>query len=231
MKNVFPQDLFEIKKYSLPYFNESEFEYNSLLANLLQSSILFNNKILAIREQISKIKDKEGKKLAIGIQTISIMNEYQLFDDWYSSINRLILENVLYIPNTEPIKIHIPYDIEPIKMYPALYFPHKISARELIDWLKKNRAKFEDMQNKSPKKIKFNMLSENELLIGRAVWLLRKDGYAFTKIYKFIQDFNFKLKKPDLWISNLNENQIKRFYSYFLKHLIKINISTQSLCP
>ena len=178
-------------------------------------------------------------------------------ENWTFPIRVAIFTNAMLVPISENFRLHIPepmpyknatnvkdirklssiYDDPAIKRasramdlykYPSIYFTHKISAEELIQWLKSNRKTFNNIQQCLPKKKKLK-ISKETLFWGKIAWIIKQDGVESwigvqNKIDEYvdriIEDEGEKgnkhlLKRPD-------NVELRRYYKRFIKYLQKL---------
>ena len=193
--------------------------------------------IFAIPYDFQQILEEESTK---------IVEHYRLTENWRIPFEIVILTHRLPVPPfLEGISIHLPeyfynkpknllelpsafesaYRQGAVMKYPALYFTRKVSANELVKWLKnpKNRKLFENIQYKLPRQKEIDR-DQKTIFWGQVAWILKQDGInSWAKMTKAIEKL-LENNQDNLYQIAPEPVEIQKYYERFVESLHKIDI-------
>jgi hypothetical protein len=179
------------------------------------------------------LKDLNTRQLSSLYREASkIMRRYKLTYNWEYSIHTAVLSHTLVIPNRSTIDFRGSIKegsdggrgSSYYSQFPALYFTHKTSVKELKDWLDKNSSLFELMQKKLPKRIRTKRNSRT-LFWGQQAWCYRRNGInSWSQIEKGLLDNDNKHPTKNERLSQIpTPVELEKYYKRFVQSLVAID--------
>lgn len=184
----------ELLSWSKSFYKSLQYPQNPTVENVV--NLLFSNAITREKREIVKNCAKELKE------------KYALPENWEFSFEIAALTNVLLVPPSELIRIHLPRYFYPsqrnrndsalglagrivgewkILEYPAIYFTRQVTIDELKHWINKNKSLIRAIQYKLPKEKKLKR-ERKTLFWGQVAWILKLDGiHSWSKMVKMIE--------------------------------------------
>ena len=143
-------------------------------------------------------------------KTDEIINKYNLGENWRLSLQTAVFTKVLFIPPANGVYISeskLNYNMKlrsmnSVKMlqtrlldatkYPAIYITKDMTPSKIMSWIEDNYTFVTRAITKSnlKKQIK-SKIKDETLLVGHFAWLLKNDGFSWTKIQKYFEENEF----------------------------------------
>lgn len=240
---------------------------NFRLAELLTLLRSFNKSILKVRQEINlnKLLPYPKKPSVINVVKIfsnkridnkakeilekwakELRKKYRLPENWDIPFEIAALTNILPVPPTEAIGIHLPKGFYlnereiivgfnkgiirkgTVLEYPAIYFTSSVSIDKLKRWINENKSLIRAVQDKLPKEKKLRR-KRKTLFWGQVAWIYRKSGMTWARISRKIekwmesmQEIDYNENKDIIGDAPPGPEELKKYYTRFVDSLRRL---------